>query len=98
MFSAQNEKNASTQDQKQNIKQAARTVRNESEKLADKTLHQLAENAGSKVRELADRGAKQAEHLKEEAEARITHNPFKAVGIAALAGVFAGLILRRNRK
>jgi ElaB/YqjD/DUF883 family membrane-anchored ribosome-binding protein len=66
---------------------------------AGRTLRENAEEVGSNVRRFVNENSElvseKAHELREEAERRITAHPLQAVGIAALAGLAFGLLIRR---
>lgn len=98
MFNAvenKNEKNLK-QDAKK-IGQDVKQAKKDAEKLADRSLNQIMHDAGSKVRQFADRGIHKAEEVGQEAKERITRKPFQAVSVAAAAGLVLGFLLRGRK-
>lgn len=60
-----------------------------------KELRKMARNAGKKTRRFISDKRDQAVELRDEAEERITANPFRAVGAALVSGLLFGALLRR---
>ena len=60
-------------------------------------IREFAENAGKSARRFIKDTRSQAVDLRDEAEGRITSHPFRAVGIAALAGAVFGMLFSPRR-
>lgn len=74
---------------------ASRTTGNGFDALADRSLRDVAGDAGAAVREFFHHTSDQASDLRRNAEDKISQHPMRAVALAALGGLALGALLRR---
>jgi len=84
----------STNNAKQNLDNSAKKA-GQAVNEASRTLREVAEDAGSKVRDFIGEKQDQAEEFRHTAESKIVDNPLKSVAFAALGGLIIGALLRR---
>ncbi len=73
------------------------TITKEGEKAMDR-VREVSENALEKSRETLSKARASGQEVWEDAEEFVQKHPGKAVGIAALVGVFIGGVLAMTRK
>jgi ElaB/YqjD/DUF883 family membrane-anchored ribosome-binding protein len=83
-----------TQTAKNDVSNAAHSFDDTASEVK-RTVRDVAEDTGSKVRQFIDRNTEKASEMHHNAEKKINENPMKSVAIAAFAGLVLGALIRR---